>query len=116
MSISTLWQEFRIWWSGTTIGNEIDAAGEAAKTELASIGEAQLATVAESTATGILTGLASGGTAGAIASGLAAAETAFKAAGTTVTTATLGTFVATLNSSIATQQAAGAVTPTPPAA
>lgn len=111
MSIAKFWGEFVTWWKGTTIGNEIDMAASAAKTELESIGESDLATIAETTATGVLTGLASGGTAGAIASGIAAAETAFKAADVQVTSATLGTFVATLHSSIAAQQAAGTVTP-----
>lgn len=111
MSIATLWTEFKAWWSGAVIGQEIDAAASSAKTELESISEADMATIAESTATGIITGLASGGTAAAIASGIAAAEAAFKAAGTQVATTTLSTFVSTLHNSVVTQQAAGAVTP-----
>jgi hypothetical protein len=114
MSIATLWQEFTTWWEGTTIGQEIDSAAEAAKSELESIGEQDMANIAESTATGILTGLATGGTAAAIAGGITAAETAFKASEVQVSSATLGTFVATLHSSIAAQQAAGAVTPAAP--
>ena len=112
MSISTLWTEFKNWWTGTTIGQEIDSAGEAAETELDAIAPTALLSIVESTSAAILPGVTSGAaTADIISAGITAAETAFKAAEATVASTTVSTFVSTLHSSISGQQAAGAVTP-----
>jgi serine/threonine-protein kinase len=51
---------------GTTIGQEIDAAASAAKTELEAIAGSDLVTIAEQTATGILGGLAAAHEAGIV--------------------------------------------------
>jgi hypothetical protein len=112
MSISTLWSEFKTWWEGTTIGQEIDAAGEATAKELESIAPADLETIVATTSTAILSGLAaSSPTAAIISAGITAAENAFKAAGANVASTTVSTFTSALHNSITAQQSAGSVTP-----
>lgn len=111
MSISTIWQEFKTWWTGTTIGQEIDAAGASALAELEAIGPTELLSIVESTSAAILPGItAASSTSSIISAGIDAAEAAFKAAGATVASTTVSTFVSTLHSSITAQQVAGAVT------
>jgi hypothetical protein len=111
MSLSSIWSEFRSWWSGTTIGQEIDAAGAATLKELEVILPAALETIVESTAAALLPGITSGAsTADIIAAGIAAAEAAFKSADATVASTTVSTFVSTLHNAVTTQNAAGAVT------
>lgn len=113
MSISTVWTEFKAWWEGTTIGQEIDAAAAAALKELEVLAPSILLSVTESTASPILAGLTAGNsTAEIISAGISAAEAAFASAGSSVASTTVSTFVSTLHNSISAQVSAGAVTPT----
>lgn len=112
MSIHSLWTEFTTWYKGTVLGQEIDAAGAAAKKEIGEILPAALLSIVESTSAAILPGiLAQSSTASIISAGIAAAETAFEAQDAKVASTTISTFVSTLHTTITAQQAAGAITP-----
>ena len=114
MSIATLWSEFVTWWKGTTIGQEIDAAGAATVKELEAIESTTLENIVVTTSTAILSALTSSSPVATIISdGITAAEAAFKAAGAQVADTTVSTFVSALHNSISTQQTAGAVTAQP---
>lgn len=114
MSIKKLWQEFASWWKSTSLGTEIDNAGEATKNELEAVAPEILEAAASTTSATLLTAISAGSPVAAIMSeGVAAAEAAFKAASTSVSATALTTFTAALHSSVTAQQAAGAVTPAP---
>lgn len=103
---------FKTWWKGTTIGQEIDSAGQSGLTELEALAPEVLDTVAQATSAGLLTAIASGGNVAAILSaGATAAETALKTAGVSVASTTVSTLVSTLHNSVMAQQ-----TPTVPTA
>lgn len=112
--LATWWNMFADWWEGTTIGQEVDAAGKAAIQELEQVTPADLESAVETTAGAMLPVLTGGGSVGdIIAAGVTAAEAAFKSAGTQLSATTLSTFVSTLHNSVVTQQTtAQAVPPT----
>jgi hypothetical protein len=104
MSIKTFFEKVKAWWENTTIGQEVDKAAEAAKSEIDLILPADLKIVVETTVTALLTAItASNSTAAVISAGIGAAEEAFKSVGASVASTTLSTFVSTLHNTVVTQ-------------